>query len=201
VPRFGGPGGGKRQECLVGEAAAAWPGALVGARTSHVATAFGGLALNRFRSDRGAGIALPMSQETTDPEEKSGDGFELLARVSTEMVQMQKEYFGRGPVRAKSYMLDDLLVTVMRGGTTTAERTLLDAGRADVVRAFRQEWQNTMGERLIARVEELTGRKVATYQSQVMFEPDTVVELFLFEEPAPAAAVHATAERLARNAD
>ncbi len=142
-----------------------------------------------------------MGQETTDPEEKSGDGFELLARVSTEMVQMQKEYFGRGPVRAKSYMLDDLLVTVMRGGTTTAERTLLDAGRADVVRAFRQEWQNTMGERLIARVEELTGRKVATYQSQVMFEPDTVVELFLFEEPAPATAVHATAERLARNAD
>lgn len=142
-----------------------------------------------------------MSQETTDPEEKSGDGFELLARVSTEMVQMQKEFFGRGPVRAKSYMLDDLLVTVMRGGTTTAERTLLDAGRADVVRAFRQEWQNMMGERLIARVEELTGRKVATYQSQVMFDPDTVVELFLFEEPAPATAVHATAERLARDAD
>ena len=120
-------------------------------------------------------------------------GYELLSRISTEMVRMQKEYYGRGPVKAKSYMLDDLLVTVMHGGMTTAERTMLDRGRSDAVRAFRQEWENEMGELLIARVEELTGRKVATYQSQVMFDPDTIVELFLFEEAAPEVAVHATA--------
>ncbi len=120
-------------------------------------------------------------------------GYELLSRISTEMVRMQKEYYGRGPVKAKSYMLDDLLVTVMHGGMTTAERTMLDHGRSDAVRAFRQEWENEMGDLLIARVEELTGRKVATYQSQVMFDPDTIVELFLFEDAAPEIAVHATA--------
>jgi uncharacterized protein YbcI len=109
------------------------------------------------------------------------------------MVRLQKEYYGRGPVKAKSYMLDDLLVTVMRGGMTTAERTMLDLGRSDAVRAFRQEWQNEMGDRLISRVEELTGRRVATYQSQVMFEPDTIVEMFVFEDVAPEVAVHATA--------
>ncbi len=42
-------------------------------------------------------------------------------------------------------------------------------------------------------MESLTGRKVATYQSQVMFDPDTIVELFLFEDAAPEIAVHATA--------
>jgi uncharacterized protein YbcI len=128
------------------------------------------------------------------------NGYELLSQISTELVRMQKEYFGRGPVKAKSYMLDDLLVTVMHGGMTTAERTMLDFGRSDTVRAFRQEWQNMMGDRLIARIEELTGRRVATYQSQVMFDPDTIVELFLFEEAAPEVAVHATAaEQLARD--
>jgi len=129
------------------------------------------------------------------PETPSGlaPGYELLSRISTEMVRMQKEHYGRGPVKAKSYMLDDLLVVVMRGGMTTAERTMLDVGRSDAVRAFRQEWQNEMGDKLIARVEELTGRRVATYQSQVMFDPDTIVELFLFDDAAPLVAVHATA--------
>lgn len=120
-------------------------------------------------------------------------GHELLSRLSTEMVRMQKEYYGRGPVSAKSYMLDDLLVVVMRGGMTTAERTMLDLGRSDVVRTFRQEWQNEMGERLIGKVEGLTGRRVVTYQSQVMFDPDTIVELFVFDDAAPESAVVATA--------
>lgn len=119
-------------------------------------------------------------------------GAELLSRISNEMVRVMKEYFGRGPTRAKSYMLDDLLVVVMRDGMTTAERTMLEFGRSDVVRQFRQEFENEMSERLIGAVERLSGRKVVTYQSQVMFDPNTVVELFLFDEPAPASAVHAT---------
>ncbi|MDW5598320.1 DUF2294 domain-containing protein [Conexibacter stalactiti] len=119
-------------------------------------------------------------------------GAELLSQISNEMVRVMKEYFGRGPTRAKSYMLDDLLVVVMRDGMTTAERTMLEFGRSDVVRHFRQEFQNEMTDRLVGAVEKLTGRKVVTYQSQVLFEPNTVVELFLFDEPAPEMAVHAT---------
>lgn len=119
-------------------------------------------------------------------------GAELLSRISNEMVRVMKQYFGRGPTSAKSYMLDDLLVVVMRDGMTTAERTMLEFGRSDVVRQFRQEFENEMADRLTGAVEKLTGRKVVTYQSQVMFEPNTVVELFLFDRPAPDSAVHAT---------
>lgn len=122
------------------------------------------------------------------------NGAELLSQISNEMVRVMKECFGRGPTRAKSYMLDDLLVVVMRDGMTTAERTMLEFGRSDVVRHFRQEFENEMTGRLVGAVERLSGRKVVTYQSQVMFEPNTIVELFLFDEPAPAPAVHATAE-------
>lgn len=125
-------------------------------------------------------------------EESAARGAELLSRISNEMVRLMKEYFGRGPTSAKSYMLDDLLVVVMRDGMTTAERTMLEFGRADMVRQFRQEFENEMTDRLVGAVERLTGRKVVTYQSQVMFDPNTVVELFVFDEPAPQAAVHAT---------
>jgi uncharacterized protein YbcI len=119
--------------------------------------------------------------EDREEEEERGEG--LLARISNEMVRAQKQFFGKGPTEAKSYMLDDLLLIVMRGGLTTAEKTMLEFGRADQVRQFRQLFENEMTERLTGMVEELTGRRVLTYQSQVMFGPDVVVEMFVFDSP------------------
>ena len=129
-----------------------------------------------------------------EAETQDDGGQSLLAKLSNEMVRAQKEYFGKGPTQAKSYMLDDLLIIVMRGGTTTAEKTMLDFGKTDQVRQFRQDFQNEMTGHLTGMVEELTGRKVAAYQSQVMFDPDVVVEMFVFDEPAAQDARAATAE-------
>ena len=122
------------------------------------------------------------------------DGGSLLARISNEMVRAQKEFFGKGPTKAKSYMLDDMLIIVMRGGMTTAEKTMLDFGHPDLVRQFRQLFENSMTERLTGKMEELTGRKILTYQSQVMFEPDVVVEMFVFDSEGSSDAIEATAE-------
>ena len=110
----------------------------------------------------------------------------LLAKVSTEVVRTLKESFGKGPLKAKSYLLDDFLLVVMRGGATVAEQTMLDRGHGDLVREFRQTYQNEMGDLLIAKIEALTGRKVATYQSQVLFEPYIVMEVFFFADDADA---------------
>ena len=120
------------------------------------------------------------------------DGCGMLARLSNEMVRAQKKYFGKGPTKAKSYMLDDLLLIVMRGGMTTAEKTMLDFGQEDLVRQFRQLFENEMTERLTGMVEDITGRKVIGYQSQIIFEPDIVIEIFIFDEPAGADARAAT---------
>ena len=107
-----------------------------------------------------------------------------------------KGFYGRGPTKAKSYLIDDLLFVVMRGGMTEAEQTLLDAGDGDAVRAFRQHFENVMGERLIGTVEQLTERKVVTYQSQVLFDPHTIIEIFLFEEPFGRSTIEETARAL-----
>ncbi len=112
------------------------------------------------------------------------DGHELLSRLSNAMVQAQKEYWGRGPTRAKSYLLDDFLLVVMRGGLTKAEETMLEAGEADRVRDFRQTFQNHMTAKYVGLVEELTRRTVVTYQSQILFNPTVVLEVFFFEESA-----------------
>jgi uncharacterized protein YbcI len=105
----------------------------------------------------------------------------LLSRISNEMVSAQKEYFGRGPTKAKSYLLDDFLMVVMRGVLLRVETTMLEAGKEDIVRQYRQDFQNAMTERLVGKIEELTGRKILTYQAQVLFDPDLVIELFFFD--------------------
>jgi len=97
-----------------------------------------------------------------------------------------------GPTEAKSYLVDDLLFIVMRGGLTTAEKTMLEFGQQDLVRQFRQTFENEMTKRLTDMVEEITGRSVCTYQSQVMFDPDVVVEMFVFDQPGSADARGAT---------
>jgi uncharacterized protein YbcI len=82
---------------------------------------------------------------------------------------------------------------VMRGSQTVAEKTMVEFGQEDRVREFRQHFENEMTTRLIGMVEELTGRKVLGYQSQLIFEPEVVVELFFFDRPAEPEEVGATA--------
>jgi len=119
-------------------------------------------------------------EDRTDQELESGG--QVLARLSNEMVRAQKKYFGKGPTSAKSYMLDDLLIIVMRGGMTTAEHTMVEFDQEERVRSFRQTFENEMTDRLTSKVEEITGRKVLSHQSQIMFNPDLVVEIFVFED-------------------
>src|SRR5918998_2896197 len=131
---------------------------------------------------------------TEKPEDREERGQGLLARISSEMVRAQKEFFGKGPTKAKTYILDDLLIIVMRGGMTTAEKTMLKFGQSDQVRQFRQLFENEMTERLTDMIERLTQRKVLTYQSQVMFDPDIVVEMFVFDSAGDPDDRAATAE-------
>lgn len=138
--------------------------------------------------------ATDSTHDRVKPVEEQGGS--LLAEISNAFVTMQKEYWGLGPVQAKSYMMDDLLLIVMRGGMTTAERTMLDFGQHDQVRSFRQTFENEMTENLTEMIEALTGRKVLTYQSQVLFDPHIVAELFVFDRSPGGGAVEivATAE-------
>ena len=128
---------------------------------------------------------------------REGDGGELLSHLSNEMVRAKKRFFGKGPERAKSYLFDDILIVIMRGGLTTAEQTMKSFGQYDMIRGFRQLFENEMTDYLEGLVEQATGRKVVTYQSQVLFDPDIIVEIFVFaggEGDADAIAATARAQ-------
>ena len=109
-----------------------------------------------------------------------------LSAISNAIVAMMKKYYGRGPTAAKTYLMDDNLVVVMQDGFTTVERTLLNAGQDHLVRDVRLRFQEEMGPEFIGAVEEILGRKVLGYMSQVVFEPPTLFELFILEPAAEA---------------
>jgi uncharacterized protein YbcI len=108
----------------------------------------------------------------------------LAMRISNAMVGAQKKFFGRGPVKAGSYFVDDLLFIVMRGNQTRAEQTMVEEfGQDDKVGDFRQVFENEMAANLTGMIEDMTGRKVLTYQSQILFNPDIVIEIFVVDRP------------------
>ena len=104
---------------------------------------------------------------------------EVLAAISSEMSHLKAQHFGKGPVDAKSYLNDNYLFCVLRGGLTRAEETLVEAGDRDLVRQVRLRFQGQMASTFCGAVERLTGRRVLTYESQVLFDPDHTVEIFV----------------------
>ncbi len=113
-------------------------------------------------------------------------GGRLLAQISNSVVAILREHYGRGPMKAKTYAVDDIIVVVMRGsGFTTLEQTIMDSGQPGRVVAMREEFQNVMAERYKRTVEELTGRKVVAFLSQVQVEPDITITFFFVDGPLP----------------
>ena len=121
-----------------------------------------------------------------DPTEASGAEAthgEELAQITNGIVRLFSDYYGRGPTRAKSYLLDDVyVVTVLRDTLTTVERTLAETGHGDQVRSVRLTFQEALADTFKAVVEEALGRKVAAYHSQLLIDADMGFELFVLED-------------------
>jgi uncharacterized protein YbcI len=104
---------------------------------------------------------------------------EQLAAITREMVRIKSQHYGRGATEAKSYQCDDFLFCVLKGGMTIVERDLLAHGDEALVRQVRLRLQLNNADTFRDAVERIAGRRVLTYQSQVLFEPDYTVEIFV----------------------
>ena len=107
----------------------------------------------------------------------------MLSAISTNIVKILREHYGRGPMRAKTYVLDDLIVCVLKNGFTAIEQTMVDTGSPERVVAMRREFQEMIGDRYRHLIENLSGRKVTAFLSQAHIEPDITIEAFLLDRP------------------
>jgi uncharacterized protein YbcI len=104
---------------------------------------------------------------------------DVLTAISDGMVALLKEFYGRGPTRAKSYYEDDLVVCLLRGGFSRVEQTLLEGGRGQTVIQQRMEFQDLMRRRFEAVIEDATGRRVIGFMSGNQQRPDMMCEVFV----------------------
>lgn len=107
---------------------------------------------------------------------------ETLAAISREMVRLKAQHYGKGAVEAKTYVNDNFLFVVLKGGMTKVEERLVSSGDEALVRAVRLRFQEQMSVAFTDAVENLTKRKVIQYQSQVVFNPDYTFEIFLLDD-------------------
>jgi uncharacterized protein YbcI len=126
-----------------------------------------------------------MSDRETDVQGPALSGGRLLSQITNHIVALMREHYGRGPIKAKTYVLDNLIVSVLSDGFTAIEKTMMAGGEPDRVLEMRRDFQRMMKVRYSQMIEELTGRKVLAFLSQAHVEPDLTVEMFLLDGPAP----------------
>jgi uncharacterized protein YbcI len=107
---------------------------------------------------------------------------EMRAMISTEIVRLQAEYYGKGPTRAKTYIIEDLVVVVLEESFTRAEKTLVERGEREAIQHIRRRFQQQMEETFTSVVEQATGRKVRTFLSETNVDDDVSVETFLLAD-------------------
>ncbi len=123
-----------------------------------------------------------MERERISTTESVTSQGEQLAAITNGIVQLFREYYGRGPNKAKSYLLDGyIVVCVLEDTMTTVEQTLAKNGNHDMVRQVRLTFQEAMADEFKGVVERALGRRVAAYHSQLTMEPDIGFEFFVLE--------------------
>lgn len=104
-----------------------------------------------------------------------------VARVTSGIVHLHAQHYGKGPTHARSYLVGDVLICVMYDGLIPAERMLVERGAGETVHAMRRAWQEAMRENFREIVESATNRRVRAFLSQVNLEADIHIEVFILE--------------------
>jgi uncharacterized protein YbcI len=107
---------------------------------------------------------------------------QVAAAISNAIVGIHSKHYGKGPTKAKTYLIDDMVVCVMQDVFTTVERTLIDAGKGELVREVRTTFQYSLRDEFIDAVSTVVGRPARSFMSQIDCNADMAIEFFLLED-------------------
>jgi uncharacterized protein YbcI len=107
----------------------------------------------------------------------------LEEEVSQAVVRFEKEYMGRGPLEARTYLIDDLVVVRLKNVLTPAELSLTasgDRGR-DLIKQMRQQLIETGAAALCASVAKIVGVGVRSMHTDVSTRTGERIIVFTLE--------------------
>jgi uncharacterized protein YbcI len=111
------------------------------------------------------------------------EGGELNQAITSALVGIHSRYLGRGPQSATTFYHGNVVVSLLNGVLTHAERTLNEANQGEAVNQMRHLFQETMEADFKEAVERLTGRKVVAFISGNNLDPDVAAEVFILDQP------------------
>jgi uncharacterized protein YbcI len=109
-----------------------------------------------------------------------------LAAVSSAMVKLHKEQFGRGPTHARTDYAGDTLVCTLDNALLPAERAMVELGEDQKVRESRTFLQAATASLFIQSVEDILGRKVRAFSSAIDPAAGVVFEVFALQSERSA---------------
>src|SRR5947209_8693210 len=101
--------------------------------------------------------------------------------ISNAITKLQRDHYGRGPDSVRTVVGYDHIICFLENTFIPVERTLMEAGEDEAVRETRLAFQRAMETRFSEVVEEISGRKVRAFLSQVSLTPDISVEVFVLD--------------------
>ncbi|MGD9201493.1 MAG: DUF2294 domain-containing protein [Chitinispirillia bacterium] len=112
---------------------------------------------------------------------------QIEAEISDAIIRFEKEYIGRGPLETKTYILNDMIITRLRGVLTKAEKKLLKSdskakGR-DLIKQVRIELIESGRPLLEAVIKNITKRKVRSIHTDISTTTGEKIIIFILDKP------------------
>ncbi len=120
---------------------------------------------------------------TAQAERERSPSSSLHVALSNAIVGCLREYTGRGPMKARTSIRDNVVLVLLEQTLTKGEQVLVKKGRTEQVLALRHEYQEAMREESSLKVAELTGRNVVAFMSANHIDPDLASEIYVLDGP------------------
>ena len=120
---------------------------------------------------------------TTETERDRPSSGSLTAAISTAIVKLMRDYTGRGPMKARTTIRDNVVLVMLEQTLTKGEQVLVHKGRGENVLGLRHEFQEAMREESSEKIAQLTGREVIAMMSANHLDPDLAAEIYVLDSP------------------
>ncbi len=103
----------------------------------------------------------------------------LNNEISERIAALHGHYYGRAPSSHLTYVMPGIVVVVLEGTCTPAERILIERGDGDGIADIRRRFQRNVEQEFTSVVESVIGQEVRAFISEVHLEEDVSVGVFL----------------------
>ncbi|MFP4416565.1 MAG: DUF2294 domain-containing protein [Chitinivibrionales bacterium] len=111
---------------------------------------------------------------------------QMEAAISEAVTRFEKEYMGRGPLETKTYIIDDMVITRLRGILSKAEMQLAKSdGQArgrELIKQVRVELLESKRSLLETVVRNITKTKIKSLHTDLSTQTGEKVIMFILEK-------------------